>query len=72
MLEVGPEDTQVIRYLAKYLCKQSSKDVYAEFFHCHGIQKELAIKCYTKGLQISPTTSEGRHCMKVCQLFITL
>ncbi|KAK2820753.1 hypothetical protein Q5P01_023712 [Channa striata] len=37
---------------------------YAEFCHYHSYQKDQAIKYYTKGLQISATTSEGRHCMK--------
>ncbi|KAF3703979.1 Interferon-induced protein with tetratricopeptide repeats 5 [Channa argus] len=41
---------------------------YAEFCHYHSIQKELAIKYYTKGLQINPTTSEGRHCIKKLKL----
>ncbi|XP_039991097.1 interferon-induced protein with tetratricopeptide repeats 5-like isoform X2 [Xiphias gladius] len=37
---------------------------YAEFCHYHTIQKDLAITYYTKGLEFSTRTSEGRHCIK--------
>ncbi|GAA6235911.1 uncharacterized protein LOC108891481, partial [Lates japonicus] len=44
--------------------RQSVYRYYAEFCHYHTIQKDLAVTYYTKGLEFSTKTSDGRFCMK--------
>ncbi|XP_026206608.1 interferon-induced protein with tetratricopeptide repeats 1B-like isoform X2 [Anabas testudineus] len=40
----------------------------AEFCHYHILQRDRAVTYYTKGLQISATTSEGKRCMRKLEL----
>uniref|UniRef100_A0A4W6G265 Uncharacterized protein n=1 Tax=Lates calcarifer TaxID=8187 RepID=A0A4W6G265_LATCA len=44
--------------------RQSVYCYYAEFCHYHTIQKDLAVTYYTKGLEFSTKTSDGRFCIK--------